>query len=125
MFFEDIKQMPLQTIQELYRFLGADPRFVPPSLHVHINATKFKRTRIGRILHTGVFPLIKASQLGMRLHQNPALRRLFYRLSRSIGKKTATPPIAEQTKKRLQEFYRDDIEELENMIGRDLTHWKT
>jgi len=114
--FEEINQNPLQTIREVFDFLGVDNGFVPPLLmkkwtaatNVPIDTGELK----GRILYTS------------------ATTRLFRRFLRKVGfnhittyNKFSPPPLDPELKNRLTKFYDDDLKLLMDLSKQDFSSW--
>ena len=136
--YEDIKQNPKETIQEIYRFLGVDENFVPSALTQRINPTVEKLVRFP--IYNQILALFVRG--ATQQNANPFLSSL-YKILKRIGipkitgflrklnrKKTGKltriekPPMNPETKENLRNFYCRDIEKLEKLLGRDLSFWK-
>ncbi len=126
LFFEDLKQNPLATIQKVYSFLGVNPNFNPMHSKVKTNPTSFKLTRLGRFLHQRIIAFLKRFQLGWRLKNSKFVRRMFYQFSSFYAEKSRTkaPFLDEDTKNYLKALYIEDINKLEKLINCDLSKWK-
>jgi Sulfotransferase family len=113
--FEDLVGNPGETLASTFRFLGVDPDF-----------------RSGRLLRTNI--------AGMPRNRSVAalfwLRMRFGRLASAVlpletkrriktlmEKGLDRPPLLPEHRKQLVEVYRDDIRELEKLLGRPLEHW--
>ena len=132
---EDIAKDPLKFIQGIYKFLGVDPNFVPPSAHKQVNwpasnAMKipFLNLAIANIKRFFFFrprttkPVVSFLKL-LQLHK--LSRFVLYANARKSGlKRHKKPPMSEEARRHLQEIYRDDIKNLEKLINRDLSFWK-
>lgn len=132
---DDIKKDPLKFIQGVYRFLGIDDKFVPPSVHTEVdwaakNALRIPFlnliiVKIKRFLfhHPVVFkPIVLSARL---LKINRLVERVRQANYRKEGRKRSDrPPIPEATRRYLQDIYREEIKELEMLINRDLSFWK-
>ena len=129
---EDIVGDPRRAVRELYAFLGVDPAVEPPAAGQRINvARRGPRAWLARPVYAGVGLLERlpgGPAVVSRLKRSP-LQGLAERwLSASAG----GPAPAEATgggvggveRARLVEHYRDDIESLEALLGRDLGAWK-
>ena len=101
-------------ISGILEFLGVDAAFVPEvgRGHYHPNVPKFVR----------VSQTLQARGLWKALGQcipkvlQPTLKRVLYRQTDSMTMQAAD-------RARLVEYYRSDIEELQRLLKKDLTHW--
>ena len=114
--YEDINTMPSVTIAEVCRHIG-----VP----VHV-----ARTEIGTRKNDSEAPTLP---LSMRRMLQPAkalvrpLRRRgwFQWMHARLARPVAYPPLTDDLQRHLRDYYRDDVEQLGRMIGRDLSPWLT
>lgn len=132
---EDIKKDPVKFIQGVYRFLGIDPNFIPPSVNGEVNwaATNafiipklnFTIIKVKRFLfhHPKLFrPFVVTARF---LKLNKLTEKVRQANCRKTGRKRQEKPIMpEKTRQYLQETYREDIKNLEKLIDRDLSFWK-
>jgi hypothetical protein len=114
--FEDFRRDPARVVRDVFDFLGVDPAFAPdtnrrhnssggtirhPALRLAWTKTALLRARAGRYLPVAlrdrVFGLVTRNLTPLEL--DPALRA------------------------ELTELYRDDIERLAMLMGRDLSGW--
>ncbi len=135
--YEDITKNPLKFIQKIYHFLGVDKNFIPPSINKKIWTTsenQFPFAGLNRIIIRSIKISKKniflkkiallASSLGLK-----KVLSLMYRIG-GMGRKMEgvkslpKPPIEESVRKCLQQIYKNDIRNLEKLIGRDLSFWK-
>jgi len=135
--FEDIEKNPKKFIHELYNFLDVESNFMPPSLEQKINfATnnrrhfpgftklffqtreKLNNTKKGK----AIIKIIKILQLNriVILLLNLNLKNVKNTKIIEIKKQ----PLSQKTKQRLLKLFKNDIENLEKIINRDLSHWK-
>lgn len=134
--FEELKQNPTSTIQKIYKFLGVEANFSPPSATSKISTTGSRGNRVKipwllNALHKLTDKIRKNQQL-YALLDNSVLGTIHEKLvawnkePEKINQShpTTTDKIKPKTKQELREFYKKDIEKLEQLIGRDLTSWK-
>ena len=118
--FEDLQRRPVETTQEIFRFLGVDPTFKPavkrenPSLlpaSIRIQHMLADRWRM--------HPLRSAKQPGFV--DRRVIPFLFScNLAAGAWRKMSLNP---ETERHLLERYRTDIERTAELIGRDLDSW--
>lgn len=114
--YEDYVSNPVGFAQDIFRFLGVDDTFAP-DMSVRHNESKLPRSRRLQVFLTEP-----------RAAKNLIKAFVPERWSRRIGDRLrrenlARPPLTPETHRRLTEGYREDIEELQAMIGRNLSHW--
>ncbi len=120
--FEDIKDRPDELLARIYTFLGVDPTFRPERINKKSNQGRISNFRgfqdfIRRINHkliiwgfSGVVKTIKKAGVGnliMKINSRP------------LQKDKMTPELKSYVKDRV----RDDIHQLEEWSGKDLSHW--
>ncbi len=125
MIYEDIEKNPGAFVKEVFRFLEIDENFVPPSVNKTINPAGTVMVR-NKILSIKDF--VKKIPGGKLIIQLFKKTSFYKKLVDSLATKTGTVKadygkINPETKKRLAEFYKKDIENLEKFLGRDLS-WK-
>lgn len=132
---DDIKADPVKFIQRIYKFLGVDDSFVPPSVSIRVDfAAKnplkipylnFTIVKTKRFLfhHPTIFkPFVFSARL---LKINRLIELIRQANCRKKGRKPLImPPMPESTRRYLQEIYREEIKSLEGLINRDLSFWK-
>ncbi len=115
--FDDLVHQPVPTMQEVYGFVGVDPRHVPPATDEALNVSGSPRfhgayvaaKRVSRWLHDkGGSSIVAATKVA-------GVGRLF-RPRASIGAGAAPPDSA----LRLTEAYADDVAALSELLDRDL-----
>lgn len=113
--FEDLKESPLRTVWEIYRFLNVSDDFAP-TLKVYNKAGEL--LNIPRFwLDAGLFFKTAAYLInGNLIRKTPHLMKNLIR--------SRPAPMRPETAKQLRMRYRPDIEALEGLIERDLSHWK-
>ena len=113
--FDDLRRAPLDAVQDIYRFVGVDPGFVPDLETPHnVGGIPANRALEGvltsRTLRAAVQPWIPVRAINW-------VRRLRTRNLR------AAPPLPAELKRQLTEPFRDDIARTSALIGRGLEHW--
>jgi hypothetical protein len=117
---DDLKKGPVSLVQDVYRFLGVDPSFVP-------NVTvRYKTSGIPR------------SKKINRLFEEPTrLRKIVRGVGRFLltedrwiqwrdtlkNKSYAKAEMKAETRKSLENAYREDLLKLQDLIHRDLSRW--
>jgi len=113
-FLEDLKNDFDGTMKSLFQFLGVDHSFIVPNkeivnFHFDRKASKITNKLFGV---NGTKFLIKLTPKSIK----NKLKRQW---------KTKVPPkLGIEDRLYLWEIYKDDIAELEKMVGKDLSHWR-
>lgn len=118
--FDDLVASPRQLYEEVLAFLD-----VPTDHRSHFpkeNANKIRRSPLlTRMLRHPVFPLnILRDHYFRHAKRDAWLIRLVARLN---SKRVTRPQLSPELRCELEAEFHDDIRLLENLIGRDLSHW--
>jgi hypothetical protein len=114
--YEDYVADPVGLMQDIFRFLSVEDSFVP-DMSVRHNESKIPRLRALQTFLTEPRPAKSLLKSFVPKHWS---RRVGDQLRRHNITK---PPLPETLRRQLIEVYRDDINELQGMLGRDLSHW--
>lgn len=112
-FYDDLESRPREFVRSLYEFAGVDPDFVPSSLD----------TRYNRVVMPGLQRALMTARLGWvidgvkRTRLGTWIRRRNASSRRESG--VARPADLED----LRERFREDVERLSVLVGRDLRPW--
>lgn len=114
--YDDYVADPAGMMRDVFRFLGVDDSYVP-DMSVRHNVSKFPRSRALQVFLTEprraknlLKPLLPA---GWSRRVGDYLRR----------RNLTRPRLSEEMRQSLTEVYRADIVRLQEMLGRDLSHW--
>ena len=120
---EDLRDDPTGTLQETFRFLGVDDGFVPVA-EKNYNVSGIPKSRL---LHTFLTKphALKRFLRHLKVYLPPELRvhiadNLAYVRNRNF---VEPPQLPLDARRRLVEVYREDILQLQELIGRDLSGW--
>lgn len=125
--FEDMRKDKKAFYKEITDFIGAD-EFYPETLDNKSNATKKPRSvALNRIIQ-GTRHFITKNNMEWLI---PFLRKLgivqlgeLVRDKVNITKMDKKPELTPELSQKIRDYYLDDIEKLEKLIQRDLSHWK-
>lgn len=120
--FEELFSDPLSSIRSVYEYLGVDPGFSPPSLHVEVNQTRIPQNQaLDRALRKAA-TTIRLGGLGWFID---ALKQLGLKKLVEAGNSMRFEPdeIDLRTISMLREMFREENEKLERLLGRDLKIW--
>ena len=114
--YEDFTRDPRGLLADLFGFLGVDYGFQPNMKVRHNVSGRPKRPRLQRLL-TRPHPVKEAAKSVISEDWG---HRVIARLQRP---NLVRPPLRPETRVDLIDSYREDIGRLEELIGRDLSHW--
>ena len=130
--FEELIKTPQESMQQLFATLGVDNRFVPAALQKRPQSTLHSLPRLKWITLRN--PLIyRYDEERSRSYRKPtsyinkSAGRLIVKIDRRFLKylfKNEKPTLSSELKESLNSLYASDIEELEEILGRDLAIWK-
>lgn len=110
--FEEFKEDPQAVMKKIYRFIGVNDEFTP-TVSKYNEAWFPKYPRLNRI-RTRVLKFRKIR----RALKGSTAQKVFRQLTR-----TAPPEFPPALRRELLELYRDDIAEVQDLIGADLSSW--
>jgi hypothetical protein len=113
-FYEDYQRDPLGVLQDYFAFLGVNPGFSPDFTKRHMQAQVPRSWGLHRVLK----PL---SQWGpVKQVWAPGFKQA---VKRVVFQPREALRMAPEDRALLVDLYRDDIQALEGMLGRDLSAW--
>lgn len=125
---DDLRSEPQKLIQEIFRYLGVDPTFIP-ELSAHHNVSALPRNKLLRFLvrPTGLSVAFKRrlpDRLRRPVHRY-ALRFVYGGAMklRARHRVEAVPDLSAEIREMLIALYRDDILQLQDFLQRDLAKW--
>lgn len=111
---EDLSDDTGDTVRAIYKFLGVDQDYTA-GFHQRHNSASIPTSGLSRFL-LRQNSLIKLASLVVPRQ----IRNAIYRNLLVTGN---VPEISMQSRKYLNDLYRDDVQKLQQLIGRDLSHW--
>lgn len=113
--FEEFFAKPEESCRDVFSFLNIDPSFTPDCLVVNrggVPRFQLLKSQINRKHPTlkRFFPLTVRNRIRMAVQQ----------LNTKKGYQAMNP----DTRNKLEGFFRDDIEKLEKLLGREIPAWK-
>lgn len=129
--YEDIMKNPLGSIQMIYSFLDVDTRYKPKAIDSRPQAVTYSipRLRFISLRNSFTFKYNYDRTRLFRKNMNPidiAIARIITIVDRGLLSKIISntkPTLSKLLKERLFKVYKEDIEKLQTLIDRDLSHW--
>lgn len=120
--FEDIQKRPGELLSEIYSFLGVDPNFQPEKMNKKSNAARVSRfVHLQKWIRKTNYVLISMGMAGLIKRMKRAGLNEFVTMINS--KPLVKKPIPEEAKNYIIEHVRDDVNQLEKLFNKDLSHW--
>jgi hypothetical protein len=115
--FEDLVRDAEGLMVDIFRFLEVDESFVLPTTEA-FNASVVPRSR-------GLFRLFTTRNPAMRFARSvsPTLLRAVAMRTRNRVLASSKPPLDPEQRHKFVAIYRQDIEKLQGLLGRDLSAW--
>jgi len=121
---DDLVSDPLRVLRETFRFLGVDDRFTPDTSRRHNESEAPRRQpRAEWIDHVAASPGIGGTLERIMPARGVDLLQRGVRHLNSRYEPWTPPPFQPALRARLVESFREDIEALADLIGRDLSSW--
>lgn len=113
--FEDFITHPTATCRDLCRFLEVDPDFTPDASKVWNVSGTFSNPLVQQTWEKSL-----VLRDAVRPYMPKGLRHQLYTAFTSRMTKT---PFSSEEREELTAYYREDILQLQELLGRDLSHW--
>jgi len=118
--YDDFVDHPADVLRQLCAFIGIDFEGLPPLGSIRENEAGVPANRFVVALFSLRYGILRGPRnLYVKL---PLWFRRYVR-NRFLIKAMTTPPLETETREYLRDVYKDDILQLEKVIGRDLAHW--
>jgi len=117
--FDDLRDDPAGVYRAVLKFLDAPAEHTPPGGFVAHNRAKVRRRLLRQARHA-LQPLAKLkTALGIRKPFG-----ISKRIEKYEGRAQPRAPLRPEFARALVEYFADDVRLLENLTGRDLSHWR-
>jgi len=120
--FEDIANAPADLLRDLCAFLDVDPGFAFQNMTERVlPASQARFGAVAKLAKLAAMGLRDAGfdHLVGRIKRLPVVHRALYRRYEAQDK----PRLSDADRQWLREIYRDDVAELEQLLGRSFQHW--
>lgn len=115
-FMEDLQKDVRKTMKEVYAFLGVDPDFVIPNIE---KKNTYKKSKI-KLLDPILGKNKKLSKVIANMLPGAVKKKVLDTMYVEGSKKKITP----EDKQIAYGYFKEDINELERLLKKDLSHWK-
>jgi Sulfotransferase domain len=115
--FDDFKADTARAVRETFDFLSIDPDY-PVDVEIANPNSVTRSMALARILSNPPEAVLK---IGRPLL--PVARPIYRTLGRFNNRATSRPPMKAALRATLRAEFKPDIEQLSQLLGRDLTHW--
>ena len=115
--FDDFEARPADEVRRVFDFVGVDPGF-RPNIRILNRSKRPRSRRLQRLLRDTPTHLFGRLLVPPRLR--PKVAGLALRLNSRSAPRSPLPP---KVRADLAELFRDDVQRLGDLLGRDLMHW--
>ncbi|NET51954.1 MAG: hypothetical protein F6K09_25625 [Merismopedia sp. SIO2A8] len=119
--YDDFSKKPLDTIQDLYKFIGVDDTF---------NPDMSKKSQVAQVPRVQFLNTLLRKQNPLRKFTASVLKNIIplqvrqnIRSSLIDMNSTGKPSLSTEERQELVKFYREDILKLQDLIHKDLSSW--
>jgi hypothetical protein len=121
--YDDFLDDPAGVVQDIFRFLGVDASFVP-DMRIRHNVSGLPRSRLVSKSLMNIRTTLKRISTPVKPCIPPSVWRGGAAAIWSLYNANQTkPPLDAATHRALASYFQDDVRRLENLLGRDLSHW--
>ena len=122
LWFDDIHKRPGELLKEVYSFLGVDADYQPQKMNKKSNAARVSRfVHLQKWIRKTNYVLIGMGMAGLIQRMKRAGLNEFVTMINS--KPLVKKPIPAEEKEYIIENIRADVQQLEKLFNKDLSHW--
>ncbi|WP_456399953.1 sulfotransferase family protein [Persephonella sp.] len=118
--YEDLKERPLWLLRDLFEFLEVDPNFVPSNLGVAYNISGIPKSPVHKVIYNVTVRYNPLKPIIKKILPEHAKGKVAQYLKKILYTK---PQMSPEVREKLKEIFKEDILKLQELIGRDLSHW--
>ena len=122
--YDDFAADIARVYKETLEFLGVDSSFTPNEFKVINGAKTFKPSALASVLSE---PWLRAAAVRLALRLPRPVFRTMQNFESALRKRQTSfqpaPPLASETAARLRQEFTPEIQQLSELLDRDLTHW--
>jgi hypothetical protein len=117
--YDDLKKNPSNVYKGILEFLGVNTTFQPEFSYINTN----RQIKYPWLWQFVKFPPKSLRQIWRTILPSKLRGQLLMKVGQLYSKKEPRKKLPEHTCLRLKEMYRDDVKQLEEILGRDLSSW--
>jgi len=118
--YEDLKEKPLELIRDVFIFLGVDLNFVPLNIGKKYNVSKIPKSTFHKIFYDLTIRYNPIKPIAKKIFPENTKEKIKEISIKIFFKK---PQLTFEIREKLKEVFKEDILKLQELIGRDLSHW--
>jgi hypothetical protein len=121
--YDEFKENPLDTVQKIYQFLEVDESFIP-DLSIHYRVTGLPNSNLG----SQILDFFKSDYIDLVKHISRVIPQ-YTEIRKDLAQKpnvstvSHLPKMSDASRLFLKNLYRQDILNLQELIGQDLSTW--
>jgi hypothetical protein len=121
--FDDLVGNPIEELKKVFKFLEVSTEFDPDIINNDTNPSRAQRSVSARRLHYRASRMLIGMKMGSFLHR---LRNMGVHqwVNRANRKPLVLDEMRPETRRYLRSAFKRDIDELQTLIGRDLSAWQ-
>ncbi len=124
-FYDDLCENPQNFMRSMYQYLGVDDNFLPNTARKAQVAKIPKNKTINNLLNRKNILRNTAANILKKVMPVESRQKLRDRLINLNSKSKQAEPLSTEERQQLIELYREDILQLQDLLGRDLSKWLT
>ena len=121
--FDDLRKDSAGLMRELYEFIGVDSSFETNTQKQSQTAEVPKNSAVNRLLRTKNPLRAGAAKVLRTVVSEDHRQKLRSRLIAANSQGKEKLPLTLEERQRLEDYYREDILRLQQLLNRDLSHW--
>jgi hypothetical protein len=122
---DDLRHDSLQVLQGLYRFLNVSAEHMPVMHSQRVHQTRMPKNDLVELLTTKTIQLARLVRLSGLIE---SFKKMGVKsaMDKVINKKESEvfPPMRSKTRRRLLDYFADDVDRLSTFLDRDLSAWR-
>ena len=122
-FYDDLRDDSQEFMQSIYQYLGVNNEFVPNTTRKAQVAKIPKNKTINNLLNRKNILRSTTASILKTVKPVEARQNLRDRLINFNSQTKKASPLSTEDRQQLIEFYREDILQLQDLVGRDLSKW--
>jgi len=118
---EEIDKNPRKIIRETYKFLNVDPNFLPDIINRKVSPGIIPKIKFLETIRKNMYMIAKKTDPKIiDLIRRTGLAELYRKLNNGSNSLKIEKPVITK----LNNYYKDEIKNIERLLNRDLTIWK-